>query len=384
MSTTKSSMSLEEILAQHVTADIMKQYGGKVEKPKDETPKEPEKLFLSTKLPTVKIAADAIMYSTLFEGAPDYLKDHGLDDLDVTSLVHKPEDFSLDAQSQIPVFDTSYVWQHDVLYPFILATIHGLKVLTVGDTGTGKTTFHKNLAAKFNQPFYRLGGRGDMESDSIIGRVTFTEGETKFLVGEFPKALVAGYYILLDEIWKLPPGINMVLQRVLERDGLLQIDDMEGDIKDKQFYPHKSTRIMLADNVVGTGDAMDQFAATQLQDSSTLNRVDMVLRINYLPKDMEVAMLTSRYPHIPKKQASRMVSMAAAIRDAYKNGQIQVTISPRNLMSWCEMATALGASGTNPKCYAQAFTAVMLNRYADDNERNAVKGFWQTVYGETL
>jgi MoxR-like ATPase len=164
---------------------------------------------------------------------------------------------------------------------------------------------------------------------------------------------------------------------VLERDGILQIDEMPGSLKDKQFHPDPRTIIMLADNVVGTGDGVDKFAATQIQDSSTLNRVDLVIKIDYMSPEKEAEMLTNRYAFLPPKQAQKMVAMANTVRQAANSGQVEVTMSPRNLMAWAEMALAL-------KDYGQAFRYVMLERYADSNEQATVRGFWTTVYGEKL
>ncbi len=320
---------------------------------------------------------DAVFYSTIFPGAGAYLSESGKDDIDISSVYHSRDDWDEEDQTHIPEYDKHYVWPQEILHTFMLSLVNNLKSLSVGDTGTGKTTFHKNMAAKLNQPFYGLGGRGDLESDAIIGRTDIEDGSTTFLLGEYPKATTKGYYVLLDEIWKVPPSINMVLQRSLERDGLIQIDEMKGTLVDKQFKPDPRCKILLADNVVGTGDGADKFAATQIQDSSTLNRVDLVFKFNYLPLDKEVEMLMNRYAFLPKGQATKMVSMANTIRQAASSGTIEVTMSPRNLMSWAEMALAL-------KDYGQAFKYVMLERYADSNEQATIRGFWTTIYGDTL
>jgi nitric oxide reductase NorQ protein len=258
-----------------------------------------------------------------------------------------------------------------------MSQLAGLKCLTVGSTGTGKSTLHQNLAAVYKQPFYRLGGRGDMESDTIIGRVAVKDGETTFQLGEFAKAFRDGYYILLDEQWKLPSSINMTLQRVLEKGGILQIDDMDGDLCDKQIHKHSRTLIELADNVVGTGDGSDKYNATMIQDASTLNRVDLVLEVPYLKSSIEMGMLMRRFPVIPDDQAKKAVQVANLIRQAYDKDQVSATLSPRNLCAWMELAY-------KSKSYEESFKWTMLSRYADEQEKATVRGFWATVYGEEL
>lgn len=323
-------------------------------------------------------AKGAKMYSDCFVGAKDYLTMSGKPDIDISSLVFDRIDWAEEDQPFIPELDANYVWQHDVLYPTLIAMKSKLKVLYVGATGTGKTTFHENLAAVFNQPFYLLGGRGDMESDTILGHHSASSGQTSFTLGELTKAVVKGYYILLDEIWKVPSNINMALQRLLQRNGFLQIDDADGSLKDKQFFPAASTRIMLADNVVGTGDGADKYAATMVQDGSTINRVDLVIRVNYLPFETEVKMLCARYgAFLPEHQARKMVQVASKVRAGFETGDLSAGMSPRNLFSWAEMAQ-------QTRSYEQAFEWVMLNRFADETEKGTVKGFYELSFDKKL
>ena len=327
----------------------------------------------------VMVAAnpDPIWYSDIFVGGKEYLDKTTKIDLDIAAIYNQRSDWGKEHVLQIPALDDTYVWQHDVLYTALIAMLGGLKTLMVGGTGTGKTSFYTNLAASLNQPFYRLGGRGDMESDSILGRPDIQNGSTSFLLGEFPKALTNGYLILFDEIWKLPAAINMTLQRILERGGILQIDEMPGDLGDKQFFPHDKTYIALADNVVGTGDGADKYVATQIQDASSLNRVDMVLRLDYLQPQVEVDMLEGKYDFLPNVKAYKMVQLANLIRQAHDKGQLEVTISPRNLMAWAELAYKM-------QNYADGFRYTMLERYADEGEKSTVRGFYQTVFGDSL
>jgi cobaltochelatase CobS len=343
---------------------------------KGSTPKSSAAEFLDAATDTR--ATGAIMYSALYAGADDYLKRTGKPDIDITALILNREDFDEDEQSFIPELDEHYKWQHDVLYPALLALLGKMKCLFVGPTGSGKTTFHQNLAATFNQPFYRLGGRGDMESDVILGRQDMQNGSMDFLLGEFTKKYIASWYILVDEPWKLPANINMTFQRVFERNGLLQIDEARGELKDKTFEPGPHTHLMLADNVVGTGDGADRYAATMIQDGSTINRMDMVLKLDYMDADDEVEMLMSRFStFLPRTIARKAVQVANLVRQGVNEGQLSVTMSPRNLIAWLEMAHKV-------RSYEEAFKWVMVQRYADDTEREAVKGMYFNAFAKSL
>jgi cobaltochelatase CobS len=318
------------------------------------------------------------MYSEVFEGAADYLKESGLEDFDVSRILFERDDWKKEHQIFIPELDNNYIWQHEVLYPAVRALVADLKVLVVGPTGSGKTDMYKNVAAICQQPYLRIGGRGDMESDTIFGKMVIKpDGSMEFMMADFPVGFGEGWMIALDEPWKLPAHITMAWQRVLERGGVLQLDDMPGSLEDKQIHKHPRTRMVLCDNVVGTGDGADRFAATMIQDSSTLNRIDLVLELGYLPHETEVHMLTNRFTFLPEKQAHKAVQLANLIRDGYEKNQIGVTMSPRNLMAWLECAYAI-------KSYDRAFKWVMLNRYAEEADKETIRNFWATVYGENL
>lgn len=338
---------------------------------------EPAVLFNEMEPPATSSSSESIMYSDTFSGAKEYLKKTKYPDIDLTALMHKAEDWDEKDRMFIPEVNPHYTWQHHVLYPALMGLKHRMKILTVGPTGSGKTTFWENIAGVFNQPFYRLGGRGDMESDTILGKPNLSDGTTGFSLGEFTKAFVGGYFILLDEPWKLPSYINMTFQRVFERNGMLQIDDMDGELGDKQFAPHKYTQLVLADNVIGTGDGADHYPSTQIQDGSSINRMDMILKIDYLPQDQEVSLLTSMFSFLPEEQAKKAVQLANLVREGFEKRQLTASMSPRNLIAWMETAYEI-------RDYKTAFKWVMMNRFASEEERGAVAGIWNTVYAESL
>ena len=96
----------------------------------------------------------------------------------------------------------------------------------VRPTGSGKASLQDYFAAHINQPLFRLNGRGDMESDTRLGRPWVGEKGMEFLKGELVKAAEKGYWIVIDEPWKLPAPIQMALQRFCEKNGQFQLDDM--------------------------------------------------------------------------------------------------------------------------------------------------------------
>lgn len=316
----------------------------------------------------VSTEEDGVPYSVLF----GYLPPSGVD---FYIPVYKDEDWDEDSRMFIPSLDEfkGFVVDHEVLEAEMLALVHGLKVLVVGPSGSGKTTLQKYICAKTRQPYLRINGRQDMESDAILGRPWVSEGSMHYELGELPKALKAGWFIAFDEPWKTPAGIQMALQRMYERGGILQIDEIPGTLKDKQIIPDPRTKFVMCDNVVGTGDSMDKFAATMIQDGSTLNRIDVVLNMGYLPMEKEVEMVMNMHSFIPKEMATKMVQLFNLLRVNYDQGELSVAASPRNLYTWGKMAGVL-------KSYEKAFQMVMLNRYAEESEKNTVRTHYSTVF----
>ena len=52
------------------------------------------------------------------------------------------------------------------------------------------------------------------------------------------------------------------------------------DTENMYLTPHEEFSVVLCDNVRGTGDGLDKYAATAIQDSSTLNRMRLKAFMN--------------------------------------------------------------------------------------------------------
>lgn len=319
-------------------------------------------------------------YSEVFGWDKSELKDY--EDFDV--VMYKDAYWNPTSLGRVPKLDAfkHRVVDHTVMYPMVLSMqpkFRGFKVMLVGPTGSGKSTAVEFYCAKVNQPFLRINGRSDMESDSVLGKPWVKGTTMEYMLGEWPRASANGEMVLVDEPWKMPPGIWMTAQRHLERGGIWQIDEMPGDnATDKQIIPKSSYRCILADNVVGTGDNIEQYGATLIQDSSTLNRIDVVIKVPYLkPKD-EVKLITSMYPAIPEHMAKRMISMLNLLRTGFNEGALSSPASIRNIEAWAELAIDMKGN------YKAAFNWVLMNRYANDSEAGAVRNHYYTTFGEAL
>lgn len=299
---------------------------------------------------------------------------------DLKAPIYKDEDWDEEDRMFIPdkAKFVNYVPYIPTLYKLWVSVLRSnSKGLIVGPTGSGKTSIQEYFCAMIRQPYLRFSGRQDMESDSILGRPWVHGGEMHFELGEMPKAAAKGWYISFDEPWKTPAGIQMTLQRFYEKDGVFQIDDMPGDLSAKVIVPDPRCRLVLSDNVVGSGDNMDQFAATMIQDGSTLNRIDVVMQQPYMRESDEVKMLKKDTPELSDHTAKNMVKFFTLCRTSYDQRALSAALSPRNLLKWAEKAFELGSITT-------AAQWVILDRFSEDSERSLVREHFRTVFDENL
>lgn len=328
--------------------------------------------FLTTAQPPIALEADEVMYSELTGRLPTTGPDFAVqvyansvwEEGDL-AFIPKRESF------------TDYIVDHSILGPMLRARADDRKVLVVGPAGCGKSSINEYICALINQPFLRFNGRGDMESETILGSKTVNDGNMTFELGELPKAMLAGWYVNFDEVWSVPAPIMMSLQRMLERHGILQLDDMAGTLAEKQIVPNNKFNMVMCSNVVGTGDGASKYAATNIQDGSTLNRMDLVLKMSYLSMEDEVIMLAKMHPEIDNSFVYKMVQLARLVRTSYEQDEVSATISPRNLDTWGGMAIAT-------ESLEEGFRLTVLERFAEDSENTAIRSHWETVFGTSL
>jgi len=366
MTTSTLESKVKEVLARKM--------GGTTAPPAPKTPAKEPATFIKSRMDKVgkRAASGYVKYSELFGQVPP-----SGNDWDVK--VFADSDWDEDDKVFIPnkeKFD-DYVINHAVMEQLIVGYNANMKMLVVGPTGSGKTSLQELLCAYINQPYYRINGRQDMETDTLLGKPWVSEGSMHYEKGELPKALKKGWYVAFDEPWKTPAGIQMALQRFYEKDGILQLDDMPGSLADKQVISDPRTRLVLSDNVVGTGDGADQYGATMIQDGSTLNRMDMVIKMPYMNQAEEATLIRKKHPAISKDAATKMVKFFNLVRTSYTQRIVSAAVSPRNYDAWANLATKLNN-------LEMACKWTVLERYAEDSEKAVVRDHYKTVFGKVL
>jgi cobaltochelatase CobS len=289
-------------------------------------------------------------------------------------LTKNQDDVWTDTQlADIPEVDKEYVWNADLLESLWMAYKHNKKILLTGFPGTGKTSGAIQFAAWVRHPVMRFNGKDGVEASSFLGMIWATKDGMEWKDGMMPQGTREGYIVIMDEVMKIPAGIQMSLQTLYEDNGYLILDDKPGTHNDKKVIPHPLFRMILTDNAKGLGDNFAQLAATQMQDISTLDRYGITAEVPYLEEGLEIQMLKGKYPGMAESEITKLVRFANLVRNGYKQSQISLSISPRGLETICTLFTDIPEIR---RCIEMTFKA----KLAESDEIDAVNEMINTVY----
>jgi cobaltochelatase CobS len=263
-------------------------------------------------------------YGKLFGGVPKNMRDFA---------VRKFSDVSEEMLHLIPKTDDKYVVQKEECARIVAAIMDNEKILVTGPTGSGKSSLIKYVCSLLGAPFIRINMSADAESSVLFGQLVVREGATVWEDGPITEAVRYGGVVLIDEWELMPPEISMGLQNLLEDDGYLFLKEKPGSAADKTFVPHKNFRLICAGNTVGQGDESGGFSGTMVQNSATLDRFTTTVCLDYLSKPHEMSIIRGK-TKVSKPTAENMIKLASLIRSAYNQQQINLTMSPRTLLSW--------------------------------------------------
>jgi cobaltochelatase CobS len=273
----------------------------------------------------------------------------------------------------IPKVDKHYVWNPDVLEAMWLAYKYDKKILLVGFPGTGKTSGARQFAAWVRHPILRFNGKDGIDQSSFLGYAWVTNASTEWKDGSMVQGAKMGYIVLIDEVMKIPSGIQMALQSLYEENGHIVLDEKPGTHKDKMVIPAPTFRMILTDNSKGTGDNLSLFPSTQMQDTSTLDRYQVTANVPYMPQGKEVDMLMGKYPGLSHSVVYDLVTFANMVRTGYAKEEISLTLSPRGLETVCQF---FGDVPDTKRCLQMVY----LDKLSNPVEIEAVERMYSATF----
>lgn len=293
--------------------------------------------------------------------------------------------FGIDADLQVPVFlerdaqvpdiDPAYRFDHDATLAILAGFMRNRRVLLQGLHGTGKSTHIEQVAARLNWPCMRVNLDGHVSRLDLIGKdgIVLRDGQqvTEFQEGILPWALRRPMALIFDEYDAGRPDVMFVIQRVLERDGKLTLLD-----QNQVLTPHPYFRLFATANTIGLGNLNGLYHGAQVLNQAQLDRWNVVARLDYLPAEQEVAIVSGQAPGTDPALIGRMVALANLTRQGFAAGDLSTLMSPRAVISWAENADIFGDT-------ARAFRLTFLNK-CDDSERALVAEYYQRCFDVEL
>ncbi|MDD3445449.1 MAG: cobaltochelatase subunit CobS [Zavarzinia sp.] len=279
----------------------------------------------------------------------------------------------------VPDLDDSYRFDRETTLAILAGFAYNRRVMIQGYHGTGKSTHIEQVAARLNWPCIRINLDSHISRIDLVGKdaIVLKEGRqvTEFREGILPWALQNPTALVFDEYDAGRPDVMFVIQRILEVEGKLTLLDQNRVIR-----PHSAFRLFATANTVGLGDTTGLYHGTQQINQGQMDRWNIVVTLNYLPKDQEVAIVLAKSPQFQnpegKKTINAMVGVAELTRAGFIAGDISTVMSPRTVITWAENARIFND-------VAFAFRVTFLNK-CDEVERATVAEYYQRCFGKEL
>ena len=233
------------------------------------------------------------------------------------------------------------------------AVAHNLPCLLIGETGVGKTHAVRSLAWHTRNGLRRVNLNGATTVDEFLGKMLINEQGTYWVDGVLVDAMLAGDWILLDEINACLPEIAFCLHSLLDDDRMVVLMEHDGRI----VRPHPSFRLFASMNPSEEG----RYGGTKMLNEALLDRFPVVVRMDYLDEDEEVRAVIAQSGLADEDVVRRMVRAARDVRDAVRHEKVFGSFSTRRVIDWARMAR------TFPVREAAQF-AVVSKMSSDDAE----------------
>ena len=292
---------------------------------------------------------------------------------DIPTLIWRDDTGAEVQHPQCPDIDETYEFRPDHLIKFLSAHLFGLNPWLHGHTGTGKTTLCLQVAARIGFPTPRMNLDGNIERADMVGskEMIIENGVpvTTFVEGILPKAMQMPCFLILDEFDAGRDEVMFVLQRALEKKGLVLTED-----GGRVVECHPLFRFVATANSRGQGDEYGWYSGVRPVNVATMDRFQVMIEVDYLDKSTETKLLTNKYPNLKKSDAEEMAQFATEIRTAFKAGELSTTISPRGMDGLCMFFLHMSDLMPDRKtALKKALEVVITDRAPMDSRRTVIE-----------
>lgn len=272
--------------------------------------------------------------------------------------------------------DENYVWDVELLKDILTGVLLNTPTLAWGYHGTGKSSCFEQFCARTNRPMIRVQHTVSTEEAHILGQMTVKpnpdtgQNMMVFEPGPLAFAMRYGLIYLADEYDFALPSVTSVYQPVMEGKQLII---KEAPPEWRIVKPHPNFRFFATGNTNGSGDESGLYQGTQIMNAANYSRFGMTMQVNYMEADFETQAIVQQ-AGIKAEDAKKLVQFAKHVRDSYANGEITVTVSPRELINAAKIALVRGLQ------WRLGLQKAYINRLST-TDRKAVDDFAQRIFG---
>lgn len=217
----------------------------------------------------------------------------------------------------------------------IHALAEGESLMLIGDSGVGKSKLIQYLAQETNTPLIAPSGHGEVTAESLLGCMTAVSGSTVWQDGVLPTAMRKGYWLMIEEINAIDPGVAKVLNELLDNRSItITIAGRPRAVK-----AAKGFRLICATNPPDN----PIYKGIESMSFELMDRFDAVVWLDYLSPGREAEVVAGRSGYDDPANIKKMVEFANNVREGMRKGEIFGTVTTRGLISWAKKAKLFGA-----------------------------------------
>jgi len=236
-------------------------------------------------------------------------------------------------------------------------------LLLIGDSGVGKSMMIHYLAQETNTPLVAPSAHADMTVENLLGSMTATSGNTVWKNGVIPEAMRRGYWLMIDELNSIDPGVLKVLNELLDTNKITITVAGEPRV----VKAHQDFRLVCTmnppDNPIYKGIETFSF--------EFMDRFDTVVHIDYLKPEIEIQLILDKTDYSDKVTVVKMVDFANRVRQGMRKCELFATVTTRGLLAWARKADVFGT---------RTATEVSILRKMSEADRNKALDLYKAIF----
>lgn len=231
-------------------------------------------------------------------------------------------------------------------------------VSMVGPSGCGKTTYPRAWAAYQNMKFYETHMALKGERQDILGEAFAENGTTGFRWSNFINAYAEGdHVIVMDEINRADPeSLNPIMSMT--------------DFRRSIEYGNQAIQCGPNNMLVATSNVGWQFTGTLRLDAAIENRPDIVIKVDFLPADVEAQYMMDFFG-LSTTDAESIARVMTTLRSSEILKEVAIDLSTRRAFSLAKICKVTDLQ--------RAFKHGLISRVPDDALMETINAIRQVV-----